>query len=132
MDLQSSAEKDALIAADYSVFVDAAGAWLLQIPSATLESKVFESVDVLRELVRLRVNGLVIGLTVTGPNQPRIIREALQVRVDGVNPFQVVQATWNLLEPSAATALEEAKAAGWSVIVKEAPNRGPTSRYRVR
>jgi aryl-alcohol dehydrogenase-like predicted oxidoreductase len=97
---------------------------LYQIHSATLESKVLESVDVLRELVRLRVSGLVIGLTVTGPHQPRIIRQALQVMVDGVNPFQVVQATWNLLEPSAATALEEAKAAGWSVIVKEALANG--------
>lgn len=97
---------------------------LYQIHSATLESKVLESVDVLRELVRLRVNGLVIGLTVTGPYQPRIIRQALQVRVDGVNPFQVVQATWNLLEPSAATALEEARTAGWSVIVKEALANG--------
>ena len=41
-----------------------------------------------------------------------------------MNPFQVVQATWNLLEQSAATALEEAKAAGWSVIVKEALANG--------
>ena len=97
---------------------------LYQIHSATLESKVLENVDVLRELVHLRANGLVIGLTVTGPDQPRIIRQALQVRVDGVNPFQVVQATWNLLEPSAATALEEAKAGGWSVIVKEALANG--------
>jgi aryl-alcohol dehydrogenase-like predicted oxidoreductase len=97
---------------------------LYQIHSATLESKVLERVDVLRELVRLRVNGLVIGLTVTGPYQRRIIQQALQVRVDGVNPFQVVQATWNLLEPSAATALEEARTAGWSVIVKEALANG--------
>jgi aryl-alcohol dehydrogenase-like predicted oxidoreductase len=97
---------------------------LYQIHSATLESKVLDSVDVLRELERLRMNGLVIGLTVTGPEQPRIIRQALRVRVDGVNPFQVVQATWNLLEPSAAPALEEAKGAGWSVIVKEALANG--------
>lgn len=97
---------------------------LYQIHSATLESKVLESVDVLRELARLRDSGLVIGLTVTGPSQPQIIRQALQVRVDGVNPFQVVQATWNLLEPSAASALEEARAAGWSVIVKEALANG--------
>jgi aryl-alcohol dehydrogenase-like predicted oxidoreductase len=97
---------------------------LYQIHSATLESGVLESIDVLRELVRLRENGLVIGLTVTGPSQPRTIRQALQVTVDGVNPFQVVQATWNLLERSAAPALEETKAAGWSVIVKEALANG--------
>jgi aryl-alcohol dehydrogenase-like predicted oxidoreductase len=53
-----------------------------------------------------------------------VIRRALGVSVDGVNPFQVVQATWNLLEPSAGAALEDAKAHGWGVIVKEALANG--------
>jgi aryl-alcohol dehydrogenase-like predicted oxidoreductase len=97
---------------------------LYEIHSATLESKVLENVDVLRELQRLRSSGLVIGLTVTGPNQSAVIRRALQVTVDGVTPFQVVQATWNLLEPSAAFALAEAKARGWGVIIKEALANG--------
>jgi aryl-alcohol dehydrogenase-like predicted oxidoreductase len=97
---------------------------LYEIHSATLESKVLENVDVLRELVRLRSSGLVIGLTVTGPNQSEVIRRALQVSVDGVNPFQVVQATWNLLERSAGGALADAKALGWGVIVKEALANG--------
>ena len=92
---------------------------LYEIHSATIESKVLENADVLRELVRLRSTGLVIGLTVTGPNQADAIRRALQVIVDGVNPFQVVQATWNLLERSAASALAEAKGRGWGVIIKE-------------
>jgi aryl-alcohol dehydrogenase-like predicted oxidoreductase len=93
---------------------------LYQIHSATLESRVLDNVDVMRELLRLRSTGLVIGLTVTGPHQSAAIRRALQVSVDGINPFQVVQATWNLLEPSAAVALAEAKAQGWGVIIKEA------------
>ena len=38
---------------------------LYQVHSATLESKVLENADVVRELMRLRSNGLVIGLTVT-------------------------------------------------------------------
>jgi len=97
---------------------------LYQIHSATLESKVLENVDVLRELLRLRASGLVIGLTVTGPNQADVIRRALRVSIDGVNPFQVVQATWNLLERSAGAALAEAKALGWGVIVKEALANG--------
>jgi aryl-alcohol dehydrogenase-like predicted oxidoreductase len=97
---------------------------LYQIHSATLESKVLENVDVLRELLRLRSSGLVIGLTVTGPNQADVIRRALSVSIDGVNPFQTVQATWNLLERSAAAALGEAKARGWGVIVKEALANG--------
>ena len=97
---------------------------LYQIHSATLESRVLENAAVLEELVHLRSTGLVIGLTTTGPNQPEVIRRALQVTVDGVNPFQVVQATWNLLEPSAGAALAEAKARGWGVIVKEALANG--------
>jgi len=97
---------------------------LYEIHSATLESKVLDNVEVLGELLQLRSTGLVIGLTVSGPHQSDVIRRALQVSVDGVNLFQVVQATWNLLEPSAATALAEANAQGWGVIIKEAIANG--------
>lgn len=97
---------------------------LYEIHSATLESKVLDDVAVLRELERLRAGGLIIGLTVTGPKQAEVIRRAMDVRVDGVNPFQVVQATWNLLERSAETALSDAHASGWGVIVKEALANG--------
>ncbi len=102
------------------------GDWLrlYQIHSATFESGVLERVDVLRELARLRESGLAIGLTVSGPNQGDVLRAALSVRVDGVNPFQTVQATWNLMEPSAGPALAEAHDAGWGVIVKEALANG--------
>jgi aryl-alcohol dehydrogenase-like predicted oxidoreductase len=97
---------------------------LYQIHSATLESGVFENAAVLRELLRLRSRGIFIGLTVTGPRQADAIRRALSISIDGSNPFQVVQATWNLLEPSAANALAEAKACGWGVILKEALANG--------
>jgi aryl-alcohol dehydrogenase-like predicted oxidoreductase len=97
---------------------------LYEIHSATLESGVLDDMVVLRELVRLRSTGLAIGLTVTGPQQSDVIRRALRVSVDGVTPFQVVQATWNLLERSAAGALSEAKAHGWGVIIKEALANG--------
>lgn len=97
---------------------------LYEIHSATIESNVLENADVLRELARLRESGLVIGLTVTGPNQADVIRRALRVSIDGGNPFQVVQATWNLLERSAGAALAEAHASGWGVIVKEALANG--------
>jgi aryl-alcohol dehydrogenase-like predicted oxidoreductase len=97
---------------------------LYQIHSATLESRILDNVAVLRELLQLGSGGLTIGLTVTGPNQPDVIRRALRVSVDGVNPFQVVQATWNLLERSAGAALADAKARGWGVIVKEALANG--------
>jgi aryl-alcohol dehydrogenase-like predicted oxidoreductase len=105
---------------------------LYQIHSATLESGVLDDRDVLAELKTLRESGLKIGLSVSGPRQAEVIRKALTVSVDGVNPFQEVQATWNLLEPSAGPALAEAHAAGWGVIIKEALANGRlTSRDRV-
>jgi aryl-alcohol dehydrogenase-like predicted oxidoreductase len=97
---------------------------LYQIHSATLESKVLDDVAVLRELSHLHSIGLTMGLTVTGPRQSDVIRRALRVSIDGVNPFRVVQATWNLLERSASDALNEAKACGWGVIIKEALANG--------
>jgi len=78
----------------------------------------------------LRAGGLRIGLSVSGPRQAEVIRRALAVRVDGINPFQSVQATWNLMEPSAGPALAEAHDAGWGVIIKEALANG-VSRYLV-
>src|SRR5204863_7707640 len=71
------------------------------------------------------------GLPVSGAQQAAVIHRALEVSIDGANPFQVVQATWNLLEPSAGPALGEAKARGWGVIVKEALANGRlTDRHR--
>ena len=97
------------------------GPWLslYQIHSATVGSGVLDDRDVLRELFQLRVNGMHIGLTVTGEHQSDAIRRALRTTVDGVPLFDTVQATWNLLEPSAGPALADAAAAGCAVIVKE-------------
>jgi aryl-alcohol dehydrogenase-like predicted oxidoreductase len=92
---------------------------LYQIHSATIESGVLDDSQVLAELLRVRSEGIAVGLSVSGPRQAETIRRALGAQVDGMNPFQTVQATWNLLEPSAGAALAEAKAAGWGVIVKE-------------
>lgn len=97
---------------------------IYQIHSATLESGVLDDGDVLRELARLRSEGLVIGLTVTGPKQADVIRRALETTIDGANPFELVQATWNLLEPSAGPALADAKARGWRIVIKEALANG--------
>ena len=92
---------------------------LYQVHSVTIDSHLFEDREILSELVRLRERGICVGLSVTGPRQAETIRRALEVRLDGIRPFQTVQATWNLLEPSADGALAEAWAAGWGVIVKE-------------
>lgn len=97
---------------------------LYQIHSATLESGVLEDRQVLDELLRLREEGLVIGLSTSGPRQSDTIRRALEVDAAGSNPFGAVQATWNLLETSAGPALAEAHEAGWGVLVKEAMANG--------
>jgi len=92
---------------------------LYQIHSATLDSGVLTNQEVLRELARLRNAGLHIGFTVSGSQQAAIIRNALEIKFDGVLLFAAVQATWNLLEQSAAGALQDAHDAGLGVIVKE-------------
>jgi aryl-alcohol dehydrogenase-like predicted oxidoreductase len=96
---------------------------LYQIHSATQESGVLDNRPVLEELARLRGEGLKIGLSVSGPDQAATVLRALEVRGGGPL-FDCVQATWNLLEPSAGPALQAAHAAGLGVIVKEALANG--------
>jgi aryl-alcohol dehydrogenase-like predicted oxidoreductase len=97
---------------------------LYQIHSATFESGVLHNRLVLNKLARLKAGGTSIGLTLSGANQAAVLAEARRVEVDGVRLFDTVQATWNLLEPSAGPALAEAAAAGMGVIVKEALANG--------
>jgi aryl-alcohol dehydrogenase-like predicted oxidoreductase/predicted Zn-ribbon and HTH transcriptional regulator len=97
---------------------------LYQIHSATQESGVLGNREVLDELARLKEAGVAIGLTVSGPHQADTIRRALECSGPYGRIFDCVQATWNLLETSAGSALEEAHQAGLGVIVKEAVANG--------
>jgi aryl-alcohol dehydrogenase-like predicted oxidoreductase len=97
---------------------------LYQIHSATLESGVLDDDAVIDELVRLKATGLRVGLTLTGTSQSDVLRRALEITRDGKRVFDAVQATWNLLERGAGSALEEAHGAGMRVIVKEALANG--------
>jgi aryl-alcohol dehydrogenase-like predicted oxidoreductase len=97
---------------------------LYQVHSATLDSGILENAAVLSELARLKADGLQIGLSLSGAEQAATLRRALETRVDGRPLFSGVQATWNLLEPSAGAALHEAHEAGWGVIVKETVANG--------
>lgn len=97
---------------------------IYQVHSATLESGILKNNEVLGELARYREQGLVIGLSLSGPRQGETLEKALEVRPDGRLLFTSVQATWNLLERSAGPALAAACEAGMGVIVKEALANG--------
>jgi aryl-alcohol dehydrogenase-like predicted oxidoreductase len=101
---------------------------LYQIHSATWETGVLDDLAVLDELARLKEQGLAIGLTVSGLGQSDVIRQSLEMRMDGMRVFHTVQATWNLLERTAGPALDEAHQAGYGVIVKEALANGRLTR----
>ncbi|GLY31969.1 aldo/keto reductase [Kineosporia sp. NBRC 101731] len=75
-------------------------------------------------LARLRAAGTRVGFSTSGPHQGEVVRRALELEVDGQPLFTSVEATWNVLEPSAGPALSEAAEAGATVIVKEAVANG--------
>jgi aryl-alcohol dehydrogenase-like predicted oxidoreductase len=95
-----------------------------QIHSATFESGVLENRPVLQKLAQLKPEGIRIGLSLSGPSQGEILRRAMEIEIEGYRLFDSVQATWNLLESSAGSALSEAHAAGIGVIIKEALANG--------
>jgi aryl-alcohol dehydrogenase-like predicted oxidoreductase len=73
---------------------------LYQVHSLTLDSGLFADAPLLAALSRLRAEGVIIGLSTSGPHQAEAIRRALTVTVDGQRLFTAAEVTWNLLEPS--------------------------------
>lgn len=102
---------------------DLLGPWLrlYQVHSATAESGILDDVRAQAALAGL---GVPVGVSLSGPSQAETLRRALSIEFDGTPLFSAVQATWNPMEPSVGPALAEAKAAGWTVIVKEALANG--------
>lgn len=94
---------------------------LYQIHSATPASGCLEDAALHRLLVEGRREGAyrAVGVTVTGTDAARAVELAVAARVDGQRVFDVVQATFNCLEPSPAGALAAAHDAGVGVIAKE-------------
>jgi aryl-alcohol dehydrogenase-like predicted oxidoreductase len=99
---------------------------LYQIHSATAASGCLADEALLGALVAGRRAGAyrAVGLTLSGPESAATLTAARAARVDGEPVFDVVQATFNVLEPSLAPALAAAHAAGMGVIVKEAVANG--------
>lgn len=97
---------------------------MYQVHSATLESGILDNHDVLDELARLKSDGTAIGLTVSGLAQADTLRRAVEIERDGIRLFDMVQITWNLLEPSTSGILRQVHDEGMGVIVKEALANG--------
>mmetsp|Transcript_26742 Transcript_26742/g.74787 ORF Transcript_26742/g.74787 Transcript_26742/m.74787 type:complete len:286 (+) Transcript_26742:154-1011(+) len=103
---------------------------LYQIHSATIESGVLENDEVLDALAALRdgklipgTGPIVPGLSVSHPQVPTI-EKAIGLERTGARLFGEVQATFNLLDQSASSALALAHEAGMLVVVKEALANG--------
>jgi len=100
---------------------------LYQIHSLTPDSPALADAELHAALLEHKQRGLAIGFSTSGPQQAQVIDRAINLIIDGVRLFDAVQATYNLLEPSAGAALAEARAAGLTVIVKEALANGRLS-----
>ena len=103
---------------------------LYQIHSVTAESKTLEDDALIDAIARLRERGIRAGLTVSGAGQDVAIRRSLEVRRDGERVFDSVQATWNILERGAESALQDAHGEGMKVVVKESLANGRLTHQR--
>jgi aryl-alcohol dehydrogenase-like predicted oxidoreductase len=97
---------------------------LYQVHSVTRDGRTLDDRPLLEALAGLKGEGVRIGLSTSGAGQAEVIERAAEIAVDGVRLFDTVQATWNLLERSAGSALASARASGMGVIVKEALANG--------
>lgn len=96
-----------------------------QIHSATLETGVLENKEILAHLAFLKKeHNLKIGLTTTGTNQVAVIKKALTILVDGASLFDVFQVTYNFLDQSLLTIIDELHEQSKTVIIKEALANG--------
>ncbi len=89
--------------------------------SLTPDSPALADAALLDRLRELAASGVRVGVSTSGPGQGEVLDAARELPD---TPFTAVQATWNLLEPSAEPALVRAHDAGWLVVVKEAVGNG--------
>jgi aryl-alcohol dehydrogenase-like predicted oxidoreductase len=107
---------------------------LYQVHSATFESGILSDPLVHEALGNCRKErGWSIGLSVSGPNQSDVLREAMKLKTkDGENRlFDSVQCTYNVFEQRAGEALQEAHTAGMDIIIKEGLANGRALRSPV-
>ncbi|MBW4717682.1 aldo/keto reductase [Saccharothrix obliqua] len=92
---------------------------LYMVHSLTEDSELFGDAELLAALGAVRDSGVRLGFSASGPHQGETIRRAADLEVEGRRLFEAVQATWNVLEPSAGPALAWAHDTDIEVFVKE-------------
>lgn len=93
---------------------------LYQVHSATFESGILSDPRAHEAMRKCRKErGWALGLSVSGPNQNDVLREAMTLVENGKRLFDSVQCTYNVLEQRPADALQEAHNAGMDVVIKE-------------
>ena len=98
---------------------------IYQIHSATLDSGVLTNRAVLSRLHELKLqHSLKIGLSSSGTEQAKIIKEAQKVVFDGMELFDSFQVTFNIFEQSTFTVLKALLKKGKTIIIKEALANG--------
>ncbi|WP_344588745.1 aldo/keto reductase [Actinomadura vinacea] len=97
---------------------------IYQVHSLTEDSPLFSDKALRAALAEAFDDGVRLGFSTSGPRQAETVRKALDMEVGGRRLFSTVQSTWNVLEPSAGPALQEAHEGGVHVLVKEALANG--------
>jgi aryl-alcohol dehydrogenase-like predicted oxidoreductase len=93
---------------------------LYQVHSATFESGILSDPKAHAALRKCRKErGWALGLSVSGPNQNDVLRQAMTLVENGEPLFDSVQCTYNVLEQRPAEALLEAHNSGMDIIIKE-------------
>lgn len=92
---------------------------LYQVHSLTADSPLWDDDELVAAMAQLRDSGVALGFSTSGPDQATAIERGSSLQVDGVPLFSAVQSTWNIVDQSAAPALQAAHDAGMTVLLKE-------------
>lgn len=103
---------------------------LYQVHSATFESGILSDSRTHEALRNCRAErGWALGLSVSGPNQNHVLREAMKLVENDEPLFDSVQCTFNVLEQRPKDALQAAHDAGMDIIIKEGLANGRALRH---
>ncbi len=98
---------------------------IYQIHSAGFDTDVLTDKSVHERLFEIKhVSKALIGITSSGAEQVNTIKKALQIQVNGEDLFDAFQITYNVFDQSLMRIIDELKAKGKTIIIKEALANG--------